>query len=120
MYPPQEPMPVNDHYEHDQRHNYEHGQQRPPKPNRWPVVIYTVADVAAAFLGLHILLFLLDANQGNMFVGFVEAMADLLAFWSQDIFTMESEALRVLLNYGLPALLYLGIGHGLAIRMRSV
>jgi hypothetical protein len=65
-------------------------------------------------------LYLLDAHQANMFVGFVESVADLLAFRSQDIFAMESEALRVFLNYGLPALLYLGIGHGLAIRMRSM
>lgn len=111
MYPAQEPMPVNDNYEREQRRS---------STNRWAVAIYTVADVAAAFLVLWILLYLLDANQANMFVGFVESMADLLAFWSQDIFTMESDSLRVLLNYGLPALLYLGIGHGLAIRMRSV
>jgi hypothetical protein len=111
MYPPQEPMPVNDNYEYEQRSS---------KTNRWAVVISTVADIAAVFLGLWILLYLLDANQANMFVGFVESTADLLAFWSQDIFTMDSEALRVLLNYGLPAVLYLGIGHGLAIRMRSV
>lgn len=111
MYPAQEPMPANDNYEPEQRSS---------GSRRWGVAIYTVADVAAAFLGLWILLYLLDANQANMFVGFVESMADLLAFWSQDIFTMESEALRVLLNYGLPALIYLGIGHGLAIRMRSM
>jgi hypothetical protein len=114
MYPAQEPMPANQHYD-----NYE-PEQRRSGTRRWAVTIYTVADVAAGFLGLWILLYLLDANQANMFVGFVESVADLLAFWSQDIFTMDSEALRVLLNYGLPALLYLGIGHGIAIRMRSM
>ncbi|MFR9676036.1 hypothetical protein [Streptomyces sp. TR06-5] len=104
-------MPVNDNYEQNPRRS---------SSRRAAVVICTVADIAASFLGLWILLYLLGANQANVFVGFVESVADLLAFWSQDIFTMESEALRVLLNYGLPALLYLGVGHGLAIRMRSV
>jgi hypothetical protein len=111
MHPAQDPMPVNDHYEQEQRGS---------GTRRWAVTLYTLADVAAAILGLWILLYLLDANQANMFVGFVESVAGLLAFWSQDIFTMESEAVRVLLNYGLPAVLYLGIGHGLAARMRSM
>jgi hypothetical protein len=47
-------------------------------------------------------------------------MADLLAWWSQDIFTMDTEGLRVLLNYGLPAVIYLLIGHGVASRLRRL
>jgi hypothetical protein len=45
---------------------------------------------------------------------------DLLAWWSQDIFTMDAEALRVLLNYGLLALLYVLVGHGIAVRLSCV
>lgn len=99
---------------------------RPPAPNRPPhnphtarraaLVICTIADVAAAFLGLWIVLHLLDANQANPFVEFVHAMADWLSGWAQDIFTMDTEGLRVLLNYGLPAVIYLLIGHGIAVR----
>ncbi|MEU6085259.1 hypothetical protein ABZ865_00355 [Streptomyces sp. NPDC047085] len=85
---------------------------------RAALVIHTVADVAAAFLGLWILLYMLEANQGNVFVRFVGDMADALAWWSQDIFTMDTENLRVLLNYGLPAVIYLAVGHGIALRLR--
>ncbi|MBA2947397.1 hypothetical protein H1V43_20335 [Streptomyces sp. PSKA54] len=84
------------------------------------MIIHTIADIAAAFLALWIVLYLLDANRANVFVGFVHDVADFLAGWSQDIFTMETEGLRVLLNYGLPAVIYLLIGHGLAARLRRV
>ncbi|MFG2121477.1 hypothetical protein [Streptomyces sp. NPDC048710] len=85
---------------------------------RAALVIHTIADVAAAFLGLWILLYLLEANHANVFVGFVEDVADSLAWWSQDIFTMDTENLRVLLDYGLPAVIYLAVGHGIAMRLR--
>ncbi|MEU6575349.1 hypothetical protein [Streptomyces sp. NPDC046805] len=95
-----------------------------PRPYRNPdtgrrtgLIIHTIADVAAAFLGLWILLYLFDANQANVFVEFVHGMADWLAWWSQDIFTMDTEGLRVVLNYGLPALIYLAVGHGISVRL---
>ncbi|MEU0276641.1 hypothetical protein, partial [Streptomyces sp. NPDC006307] len=88
--------------------------------DRAALVIHTIADIAAAFLGLWILLYLLEANQGNVFVSFVHDVADWLAGWSQDIFTMESEILRVILNYGLPAVIYLLVGHGIAARVRRL
>ncbi|MEV6702964.1 hypothetical protein AB0M68_38560 [Streptomyces sp. NPDC051453] len=111
-------------------HPYDQYQQ-PPQPPQRPerreggarragLVIHTIADIAAAFLGLWILLYLLEANQGNVFVGFVHGMADWLAWWSQDVFTMDTEGLRVLLNYGLPAVIYLLIGHGIAARLNRV
>ncbi|WP_374991236.1 hypothetical protein [Streptomyces sp. LHD-70] len=81
------------------------------------LVVCTIADVAAGFLGLWILLFLLEANQGNGFVEFVHGVADWLGGWAQDIFTMDTEGLRVILNYGLPAVIYLLIGHGIAARI---
>jgi hypothetical protein len=84
---------------------------------RAALVICTIADVAAGFLGLWILLFLLDANQANTFVEFVRGTADWLSGWAQDIFTMDTEGLRVALNYGLPAVVYLVIGHGIAARL---
>jgi hypothetical protein len=84
---------------------------------RTALTVHTIADIAAGFLGLWILLYLLEANQANVFVEFVHGTADWLAWWSQDIFTMDTEGLRVLLNYGLPAVLYLLIGHGIAARV---
>jgi hypothetical protein len=84
---------------------------------RAALTICTIADVAAGLLVLWVLLFLLDANQANVFVEFVEGSAGLLAWWSQDIFTMDTEELRVILNYGLPAVMYALIGHGIAARL---
>ncbi|MBB4787662.1 hypothetical protein BJY27_008709 [Streptomyces rapamycinicus] len=71
--------------------------------DRTALVIHTLADIAAGFLALWILLYMLDANQANVFVDFVHGAADWLAGWSQDIFTMDTESVRVFFNYALPA-----------------
>ncbi|MGW0929857.1 hypothetical protein [Streptomyces sp. NPDC002644] len=85
---------------------------------RAALVMHTIADIAAAFLALWIVLYLFDANQGNVFVDFVKGVADGLAWWSQDIFTMEAEPFRVFLNHALPAGVYLLLGHGAAAWLR--
>jgi len=84
---------------------------------RTALAIHTIADIAAVFLGLWILLHLLGANEASVFVEFVHGTADWLAWWSQDIFTMDTEGLRILLNYGLPAVIYLLVGHGISARL---
>ncbi|WP_251020806.1 hypothetical protein [Streptomyces sp. ISL-98] len=118
---PHEPMPVNDNYHPYDPNRDTHSRSRNGDGvNRAALAIHTIADIAAGFLGLWVLLYLLDANQGNVFVGFVHGMADWLAGWSQDIFTMETEGLRVFLNYGLPAAIYLLLGHGIAARVRRL
>jgi LytS/YehU family sensor histidine kinase len=91
--------------------------RRQATTRRTAITICTIADIAAGLLGLWILLFLLDANRTNVFVEFVRGTADWLSWWSQDIFTMDTEGLRVVLNYGLPAVIYLLIGHGIAARL---
>ncbi|MFJ4528581.1 hypothetical protein [Streptomyces nigrescens] len=96
------------------------GNRRGHGADRLALIIHSLADVAAAFLGLWILLYLLEANQANVFVGFVRGVADWLAGWSQDIFVMETEGLRVFFNYALPALIYLAVGHGAAAWLRRL
>ncbi|MFU9037383.1 MULTISPECIES: hypothetical protein [Streptomyces] len=96
------------------------GNRRGVGADRLALIIHSLADVAAGFLGLWILLYLLDANQVNVFVGFVHGVADWLAGWSQDIFVMETEGLRVFFNYALPALMYLAVGHGAAAWLRRL
>ncbi|MFF8312199.1 hypothetical protein [Streptomyces lydicus] len=118
-------MPVNDAYHPYEPHRDTHRDARRATrdgagANRAALALHTIADIAAGFLGLWILLYLLEANQGNVFVGFVHGVADWLAGWSQDIFTMDVEGLRVVLNYGLPAVLYLLLGHGIAARVRRI
>ncbi len=77
-----------------------------------------VADVMAVILGLWILFALLDANRANDLVTVVHDAASWLAGWSHDLFTMDTDWLRTVLNYGLPAVVYLFIGHSIAGRLR--
>ncbi|MBL1100222.1 hypothetical protein [Streptomyces coffeae] len=81
-------------------------------------VLAVVADITAVILGLWILFSLLDANRANDLVSVVHDAAQWLAGWSHDLFTMDTDWLRTVLNYGLPALVYLFIGHTLAARIR--
>ncbi|PBC83280.1 MULTISPECIES: hypothetical protein [unclassified Streptomyces] len=118
---PHDPIPAHDTYQPYGHNGGAYGRnQDGTGANRAALIIHTLADIAAGFLGLWILLYLLEANQGNVFVGFVHGMADFLAGWSQDIFTMKLEGLRVFLNYGLPAVIYLLLGHGIAARVRRL
>ncbi|WP_406176135.1 hypothetical protein [Streptomyces sp. NBC_00996] len=111
-----DPMPGSPVYDQPPGgpHRYERSRST---ARRTALAVHTIADIAAVFLGLRILLYLLGANEANVFVEFVHGTADWLAWWSQDVFTMDTESLRVLLNYGLPALIYLLVGHGIAARL---
>jgi hypothetical protein len=106
-----------DHAAHHQSYDSDQYVRRQATGRRAALTVCTIADTAAGLLVLWILLYLLDANRANIFVQFVHGTADWLAWWSQDIFTMDTEGLRVILNYGLPAVLYLLIGHGIAARL---
>ncbi|WP_326622629.1 hypothetical protein OG863_36665 [Streptomyces decoyicus] len=80
--------------------------------------VVVIADLTALILGLWILFALLDANRANDLVNFVHIVAGWLAGWSHDLFTMDTAWVRTVLNYGLPAVVYLCIGHMLAARIR--
>ncbi|MFG2212707.1 hypothetical protein [Streptomyces sp. NPDC048638] len=83
-------------------------------------VIVVIADLTAVILGLWILFSLLDANRANNLVGWVHAAAGWLAGWSYNLFTMNTDWVRTVLNYGLPAVVYVVLGHALAARIRRV
>ncbi|MFI6438489.1 hypothetical protein [Streptomyces sp. NPDC050759] len=109
--------PVPGYQTYQQSSDPERSARRQVATRRTALTVCTVADIAAGLLGLWILLFLLHANSANVFVEFVRGTANWLAWWSQDIFTMDTEGLRVVLNYGLPAVMYLLIGHGISARL---
>lgn len=73
-----------------------------------------VADVAALIIALWIVLYLLDANQGNGLVQFFHNAATWLAGWSHDLFTFSREWIQVVVGYGLAAVVYLILGHLIA------
>lgn len=79
-----------------------------------------IADAAAVILGLWIVLYILKANPANGLVDWVHRAADWLAGWSRDMFTPAAGWLRTLVNYGIPAVVYLAAGHAVARRIRRV
>lgn len=82
------------------------------------VAIAILADILAGIIGLWIVLYLLDANPSNDLVALLHDAARWLADWSYDLFPIDTDWLRVLVNYGIAAVVYLLIGHGLASRLR--
>lgn len=66
--------------------------------------------VAALLLVAHIVLTLGNANPDNGITTFVASWADRLAFGFRDLFTPADASLRVLVNYGAAALIWLAVG----------
>ncbi|MEK9519235.1 hypothetical protein EAO70_30620 [Streptomyces sp. adm13(2018)] len=79
-------------------------------------VIRTVAHVLAGILVVWIALDLLDANRANTVVGWFHSAADWLAGWSIGLFDVANQTLQVLLDYGIPAVVYVVIANLVASR----
>ncbi|MEU5384019.1 hypothetical protein ACFVT9_25190 [Kitasatospora cineracea] len=74
-------------------------------------VISALAHAAAAILVIWILLDLFGANQDNPLVHWFHSVADWLSGWSRGLFTVSHHTGQVLLDYGLPAVVYLALGN---------
>lgn len=83
-------------------------------------IISVISGLFAAILALHIAFVIFDANSANPLVLFVSDFARGLVLFFHDLFTPQYEWLRVLLNYGLAALFWLGVGRGLVVLVRSL
>jgi hypothetical protein len=77
-------------------------------------LVWLLAVVAAALLVLYIILVLFEANPANDLVDFIHDVAVKLAWVFRDLFDVDDRKLRVVLNYGLAALIYLAVGRFLA------
>ncbi|MER5966177.1 hypothetical protein [Streptomyces sp. NPDC002057] len=82
-------------------------------------VIRTVAHVLAGILIVWIALDLLDANRGNTVVGWFHSAADWLAGWSIGLFSVSQHTFQVLLDYGIPAVVYVLIANLVAGRVAT-
>ncbi|GAA1353417.1 hypothetical protein ACFPK5_28935 [Streptomyces beijiangensis] len=80
-------------------------------------IILIVADIAALILILWIAFYLFEANSANDLVSWVHDAANWLAGWSRDLFTVDNDNWRTVLNFGLPAVIYLLVGHAVAGRV---
>lgn len=72
-------------------------------------VIRTIAHVLAGILAVWIAMDLLDANRANTLVDWFHTAADWLATWSIGLFDVSQHTLQVLLDYGIPAIVYVVI-----------
>ncbi|MER8188553.1 hypothetical protein [Kitasatospora sp. NPDC094015] len=79
--------------------------------------VRALAHIIAGILVIWILMDLLDANSGNTLVGWFHSAADWLAGWSRGLFQVSNRTLQVLLDYGLPAIVYAAIGNLIARRV---
>jgi hypothetical protein len=61
--------------------------------------------------------FVFDANRANDLVDWTHHSANWLAGWSRDLFTPDNAKWRTVLNYGLPAVVYLLAAHAVAGRV---
>ncbi len=77
-------------------------------------VIRTVAHVLVGILVVWIALDLLDANRANTVVDVFHSAADWLAGWSIGLFDVASHTGQVLLDYGIPAVVYVVIANVIA------
>ncbi|WP_432125873.1 hypothetical protein [Streptomyces sp. bgisy082] len=73
-----------------------------------------MAHVLAGILVVWILMDLLDANRGNTVVGWFHSAADWLAAWSIGLFDVSAHTFQVLLDYGIPAVVYVVIANVIA------
>lgn len=73
-------------------------------------LVRLVCGLAALILVAHVVLTMGDANPDNGITTFVAGWADRLAPGFRDLFTPDDASLRVLVNYGTAALVWLVLG----------
>ena len=77
-------------------------------------VVRWVGLIFAAFLVVHVIFVVGEANGDNGIVSFVRGWADSLALGFRDLFTPSDAKLRVLVNYGIAAIFWLVVSGILA------
>ncbi|MGH3686963.1 MAG: hypothetical protein ACRDSM_18335 [Pseudonocardiaceae bacterium] len=83
-------------------------------------VIRIVGWLAALILVAHIVLTTGEANPANGITTFVASWADRLDLGFRDLFTLTDARLRVVVNYGLPALVWVVASYVVASLVRRV
>jgi hypothetical protein len=81
---------------------------------RWIGLIF------AAFLVLHVIFVIGDANQANGIVSFVKSWAESVSLGFKDLFQPSDPKLSVLVNYGIAAIFWLVVSAILAKVIRRV
>lgn len=72
-------------------------------------VLRAIGLFIVTVLVVHIILVLLDANPANAFASFISYLANVFDLGLSDLFLPPNEKLRVALNYGVAAVIWLVI-----------
>jgi hypothetical protein len=83
-------------------------------------LVVIASGVAALFLILFIILVAFGANPHNDVVHFISYVARHLVWIFRDLFTPKNVKLRVLVNYGIAAIVYLVAGQIIARLLRLI
>lgn len=83
-------------------------------------LVIAAATVIALILVLHIVFVAFETNPDNPIVNFVKGVAGTLAWVFKDLFVPENERIKVLVNFGLAAVVYLVAGSLVASLLRRV
>ncbi|MQY09841.1 hypothetical protein [Actinomadura macrotermitis] len=73
-------------------------------------VVSAITTIIVLILAVHIVFVAFEANTGNALVGRIADWADGLAWQFKDVFEPADAKVRVAVNYGLAAVVYLVIG----------
>lgn len=83
-------------------------------------LVMAAAMVIALILAMHILFVVFEANPGNAIVRTIDGWALDLSFGLRDLFLPDDERVRVLVNFGIAAIVYLVAGRILAGLIRRI
>jgi hypothetical protein len=73
-------------------------------------IVRLITAVVVGFIVVGIALHLLDANSGNVIVGFVYDVAGWLVTPFKGVFSPDGEKVKIAVNWGLAALVYAIVG----------
>lgn len=83
-------------------------------------LVGVAATVICVLLALHIAFTVFSANDDNVIVSTVNSWADWFAWRFRDMFVPKDERVRVLVNYGIAAVVYLVAGRVVAGLIRRI
>src|ERR1700712_4551080 len=83
-------------------------------------IVTVITAVAAAILVLHIVFVIFKGNPSNTFVSHIADYADNLAGFFKDLFTFKNPKTNTLINYGVAALVWVGVGRLIASLLQRI
>jgi hypothetical protein len=93
---------------------------RPRLANTLAWLVAAAAAVVAVILAAHVVFSVFQGNENNAIVAIVSDVANQLAWKFRNLFVPEDDRIRVVVNYGLAAIVYLIVGQMVAGLVRRI